>query len=35
MLEGVGAAGATSAQISVIEKGFNLNVEAKTLLGAK
>lgn len=30
-----GLAGATSAEIPVIEKGFNLNVGAKTLLEAK
>lgn len=32
---GSGLAGATSAEIPVIEKGFNLNVGAKTLLEAK
>lgn len=32
---GSGLVGATSAEISVIEKGFNLNVGAKTLLEAK
>lgn len=30
-----GQEGSTSPEIPVIEKGFNLNVEAKTLLGGQ